>query len=77
MFAVTRAWAGVTRMRVSVFGDEGDCTFRFEVEHTYVVFATRDRRGRATTSICMRTTESSNAAGVIARLGRATVPKSL
>lgn len=77
VFAVSRAWAGVRRTRVSVFADEGDCAFPFEVDRVYVVFARRDPKGRPTTSICMRTTESSKAAGVIARLGPGAVPGSL
>jgi len=71
MFEVTRAWAGVTTTRVTVSAEGGDCMFPFEVDHTYVVFAWKDAKGGAATSVCTRTTESSKASDVIAALEHA------
>jgi len=72
VFEVTRAWNGVTAKRVAVSSEWSDCMFPFEIDHTYVVFASKDAKGGPTTSICTRTTESSKAAEVIAALGPAT-----
>lgn len=75
IFAVTRAWNGVTAKRVTVAVDESDCMFLFEIDHTYVVFAGKDAKGRLVSSICTRTLESSKAAEVLAQLGQGTAPK--
>jgi len=72
VFDVTRAWNGVTTRRVEVSSERSDCMFPFEMDHTYVVFAVKDAKGRAAASICTRTAESSQAAAVIAALGPAT-----
>ena len=74
VFEVTRAWNGVTTKRVAVSSEWTDCIFPFEIDHTYVVFASKDAKSAPSTSICTRTTESSKAAGVIAALGPATRP---
>jgi hypothetical protein len=70
VFQVTRAWAGVTSRRVSLFIEDGDCTFTFEAGQRYVVFATRDSRGRATTTVCTRTQEADRAEDVLKALGQ-------
>jgi hypothetical protein len=71
VFQVTRAWTGVTGRRMSLFIEDSDCTFAFEAGHRYVVFAKRDPRGRATTSVCMRTQEADHAEAVLKALGPA------
>ncbi len=71
IFQVARVWAGVTSRRVSLFMEDSDCAFAFEAGHRYVVFARRGAKGRATTSICMRTSEASRARDVLNALGPA------
>jgi len=75
VFQVSRAWAGVTSRRVSLFMDDSDCAFGFEAGHQYVVFARRDQKGRATTSVCMRTAEADRAETVLKALGPSKRPK--
>jgi len=74
-FQVSRVWAGVTSRRVSLFMDESDCVFGFEAGHRYVVFARRDQKGRPTTSICTRTSETEHAGAVLKALGPSKRPK--
>jgi hypothetical protein len=69
VFQVTRAWAGVSSRRISLFIDESDCAVIFEAGHRYVVFAKHGSRGRPTTSLCMRTSESDRAEAVLKVLG--------
>ena len=71
IFQVSRAWAGVTSRRVSLFMDDSDCAFAFEAGHRYVVFARHDQKGRPTTSVCMRTSEADRAEAVVKALGPA------
>jgi hypothetical protein len=71
IFQVTRAWAGVTSRRISVFIESTDCAFGFEAGRRYVVFARRGAHGRPTTSVCMRTTDADRAEDVIRVLGPA------
>jgi hypothetical protein len=77
VFEVTRAWNGVTTKRLAVSAEVSDCMFPFEMDRTYVVFASKDVKGRPVSSICTRTMEATKAGDVIARLGLATTPKSL
>jgi hypothetical protein len=72
VFQVTRAWAGATARRMSIFADDSDCAYTFEAGKRYVVFAKRDAQGRPTTSVCMRTSDADHAEAVIRALGRAT-----
>jgi hypothetical protein len=69
VFGVSRVWSGVTQKRATVSIDQGDCSFPFEVDRTYVVFARKDAKGRLTTSICMRTAEADKAGEIVKRLG--------
>jgi hypothetical protein len=69
VFQVSRAWAGVTSRRVSLFMDASDCAFGFEPGHRYVVFARRGAKGRPTTSVCMRTSEADRARDILRALG--------
>lgn len=69
VFRVSRAWAGVSTRRMSVFMDESDCAFAFAAGRRYVVFARRDRKGRPTTSVCTRTSDVDRAAAVLKALG--------
>jgi hypothetical protein len=69
VFRVTRAWAGAPGRRISVFLEDGDCTFPFQAGHQYVVFARRGVKGRPTTGICMRTAEVDRAQAVLKALG--------
>jgi hypothetical protein len=69
VFQVDRDWAGVSAHRLSLFMDEGDCTFAFAAGRHYVVFAHRDPHGRPTTSVCSRTSESDHAQEVLKALG--------
>jgi len=69
VFQVTRAWAGVTERRVSLFAEATDCAFPFEAGRRYVVFAHHGARGRSTTSTCMRTSEADRAEAVVKALG--------
>lgn len=69
VFQASRAWAGVTSRRISLFMDASDCAFVFEAGHRYVVFARRDAKGRPTTSICTRTSESDRAKDLLKALG--------
>jgi hypothetical protein len=71
IFQMSRAWAGVTARRVSLFMDDSDCAFAFEAGHHYVVFAHRDQKGRPTTSVCTRTSEADRAEAVLKALGPA------
>jgi hypothetical protein len=75
VFQVSRAWAGVTSRRTSLFMDDSDCAFGFEAGHQYVVFARRDPKGRPTTSVCMRTSETDRAQAVVKALGPSKRPK--
>jgi hypothetical protein len=75
VFEVGRAWNGVASKRISVSAEASDCMFPFEIDHTYVVFAGKDATGRPVTSVCSRTSESGEAADVLARLGPGSVPK--
>ena len=69
VFRVTTAWRGVTRPSVDVLAEISDCMFPFEIGRSYVVFARRASRGRAWTSICMRTAALERADDVIRELG--------
>ena len=69
VFQVSSAWAGVTSRRITVFMDQGDCNFPFEAGHHYVVFARRDAKGRPTTGICSRTSQSDHAQEILKALG--------
>jgi hypothetical protein len=69
VFQVTRAWAGVSSRRMSLYLDDTDCAFVFEAGHRYVVFAKPGTRGRATTTECMRTSEADRAQDVLKALG--------
>jgi len=71
VFQVTRAWAGVSVRRISIFVESTDCAFAFEAGHRYVVFARRGGRGRPTTSVCMRTAEADRADAILRALGAA------
>jgi hypothetical protein len=71
VFQVARAWAGITTRRVSLFVEDSDCAFPFEAGGRYVVFARRGAKGRATTSVCMRTSEADRAQDVLKALGPA------
>ncbi len=71
VFQVTRAWAGVSARRISIFLESTDCAFAFEAGHRYVVFARRGARGRPTTSMCMRTAEANRAEAIVRALGPA------
>jgi hypothetical protein len=73
VFEVVRAWNGVTTKRIEVVAEAGDCMLPFEIDHSYVVFAWKDAKGAAATSMCTRTLESSKATEVIAQLGPAAV----
>jgi hypothetical protein len=75
VFEVTRAWNGVTTKRMSISSVWSDCMVPFEIDHTYVVFASKDGKGAPVTNSCTRTVESSKAADVLKHLGPATVPK--
>lgn len=75
VFQVSRVWAGVTSRRVSLFMDDSDCAFGFEAGHRYVVFAHHDQKGRPTTSVCMRTSESDRAQEVVKALGPSKHPR--
>jgi hypothetical protein len=69
VFEVAAGWRGVSRRRLSVIADSGDCMFPFEVGGEYLVFANRDAQGRAWTSICSRTTDLKSAAEIMRQLG--------
>jgi len=69
VFHVSRAWAGVTTRRVSLFMEESDCAFAFEAGHRYVVFARHGAKGHVTTSVCTRTMEADRAQDVLKALG--------
>jgi hypothetical protein len=71
VFQVTRAWAGVSARRISLFVESSDCAFAFEAGHRYVVFARRGARGKPTTSVCMRTAEADRADAIVRALGPA------
>jgi hypothetical protein len=73
VFHVTRAWAGVSARRISLFVESSDCAFSFEAGHRYVVFARRGARGKPMTNLCMRTAESDRADPLIRALGPAKV----
>ena len=75
VFEVRRAWNGVATQRITVAGDDSDCEYPFQIDHTYVVFAWKDAKGGPATGLCTRTVESSKAADVIAALGPATTPR--
>ncbi len=75
VFQVSRAWAGASSLRMSVFTDDTDCAVAFEAGHHYVVFAHRDQKGRSTTSVCTRTSETDRAAAVLKLLGPSRRPK--
>ena len=72
---VRRAWNGVTTKRIAVSAAWSDCMFPFEIDRTYVVFSWKGAKGELMSSHCTPTVESSKAADVLARLGRATVPR--
>jgi hypothetical protein len=74
VFQVSREWAGGAARRISLFIEASDCAFVFEAGHRYVVFARRDAKGRPTTSICMRTSETDRAQEVLNALGRSKPP---
>jgi hypothetical protein len=74
-FQVTRAWAGVKSRHVTLFTDEGDCTFPFVAGHRYVVFAGRGAKGRPTTNICSRTSEADRAQEILKALGPSKQPR--
>lgn len=69
VFRVTAAWSGVSDPRVEVVSELSDCMFPFEIGTEYLVFAHRDARRRATTSICTRTAAMSGASATLAVLG--------
>ena len=72
VFRVESAWRGVARDRVSVAVEVSDCMFPFEIGKTYLVFASKDARGRPTTNICSRTTTLDGAAEITRVLGAPT-----
>jgi hypothetical protein len=74
VFQVSREWAGGTARRISLFMEASDCAFVFEAGHRYLVFARRDAKGRPTTSICTRTSETDRAREVLNALGRSKPP---
>jgi len=71
IFQVSRAWAGVTTRRVSLFMEDSDCAVAFEAGHKYVVFARHGAKGHVTTSICTRTSPVDRAQDVLKALGPA------
>jgi hypothetical protein len=69
VFAVQRAWRGVSSERVSVTSLVSDCMFAFEIGREYLVFARKGDDGRPTTGICMRTSALPAAGPILAQLG--------
>ena len=75
VFAVERAWRGVSSERISVTSLVSDCMFGFEIGREYLVFARKGKDGRPTTGICTRTAALANAGPVLAQLGPPTFKK--
>ena len=69
VFQVSEGWRGVTREKFDVGAEVSDCMFPFEIGRRYVVFAHKDARGRAWTSICTRTIQYDKAEGIVRTLG--------
>jgi hypothetical protein len=69
VFAVQRAWRGVSSERVSVTSLVSDCMFAFEIGREYLVFARKGDDGRPTTGICTRTSGLTAAGPILAQLG--------
>jgi hypothetical protein len=69
VFQVSEGWRGVTREKFDVGAEVSDCMFPFEIGRRYVVFAHKDARGRAWTSICTRTIQYDKAEDIVRTLG--------
>jgi len=69
IFQVSRAWRGVAQQQIEVAVEVSDCMFDFKPGLHYLVFAFKDQRGRAATSICTRTTALEQAADILKALG--------
>ena len=69
VFQVSEGWRGVTREKFDVGAEVSDCIFPFEIGRRYVVFAHKDARGRAWTSICTRTIQYEKADDMVRTLG--------
>ncbi len=63
VFRVSEGWRGVMREKFDVGAEVSDCMFPFEIGRRYVVFAHKDARGRAWTSICTRTIQDRQGRG--------------
>ena len=77
-FTVTRSWKGVEPGKtVTVVRDGGNCTFRFEPDVDYLVFALRGRAGELQATICTLTSrrDAKEAERTIAGLGPSTPPQ--
>ena len=69
VFQVSAGWRGVAREQIDVGAEISDCMFPFTIGQRYVVFAHKDARGRAWTSICTRTIQYDKAEDIVRALG--------